>query len=417
MPKAKIDWVPLFRAQLREVLISQQGEIRSGWTISEGRTGDMRLMRRPPGKTTDGKRHKAESVSLPYRWEARSTGEALRRVREIFLKVEEGMSLRDAARKVDAAGSNYQGPDWKQLIEEFRDYKINKTGIDPIATWDHSYRPVMTAVLEVTSAPKAPRTGTELVEAVAEYKELGTRPREMFVSYCNQLLRFGQRQGLPKAWRPHPEPSEPVGPVKATANGVPITDIELLELLADLPDTPRARKWRFAIQLMAVTGCRASEINLVRVVDGRLLCETRKRTARKAGTIRPLAILPVALPAGGTTDFDIVARLEEGEALPDVPYGQVGNNLWDFLRTNSDFWLQLRNKYARQGKRLVPSYCLRYRWIATAHRHQLPVSYMAELAGHQPETAVKIYSRFDKESSRDLVLGEVLDRIKQAAAV
>ena len=31
----------LFRAQLREVLTSQQGEIRSGWTISEGRTGDM----------------------------------------------------------------------------------------------------------------------------------------------------------------------------------------------------------------------------------------------------------------------------------------------------------------------------------------------------------------------------------------
>ena len=203
----------------------------------------------------------------------------------------------------------------------------------------------------------------------------------MFVSYCNQLLRFGQRQGLPKAWRPHPEPSEPVGPMKATADGVPITDIELLELLADLPDTPRARKWRFAIQLMAVTVCRASEINLVRVVDGRLLCET-ETDCPQGRHHSPLAILPVALPAGGTTDFDIVARLEEGEALPDAPYRQpVG-----FLRTNSDFGCSSAIS-TPAGKRLVPSYCLRYRWIATAHRHGLPVSYMAELAGHQPETA------------------------------
>ena len=33
------------------------------------------------------------------------------------------MSLRDAARRVDSAGSNFEGPDWKQLIEEFRDHK------------------------------------------------------------------------------------------------------------------------------------------------------------------------------------------------------------------------------------------------------------------------------------------------------
>jgi len=417
MPKPKIDWVPLFRAQLKEVLINPQGQPCSGWSINEGRTGDMRLMFRPPGKTSDGTRHKAQTVGLPYRWEARSTGEALRRIREIFLLVEQGQSLKDAARKVDGKGSNFAGPDWKQLIDDFRNHKIQKVGVDPTTTWEHTYEPIMRAVLDVTGSGNPPTTGTDLVEAVAAFKEQGSRPREIWIANCNQLLKFGQRQGLPKAWAPHTATREVMGKTRQTAHGVPIQDIELLELLAEFPDTPRAREWRLAVQLMAVTGCRGSEIGLVRVVDGRLFCETKKRTAKSAGTLRPLAILPVTLPGGGTTDFDIVARLEEGEALPDVPYGGVGNGLWSFLRNNSDYWLRLRNRYRAQGKRLVPCYCLRYRWIATAHRHGLPVSYMAELVGHEPETAVKVYSRFDKEATRDGVISEVLERIKTAAAV
>ena len=417
MPKSKIDWVPLFRAQLKEVLVTTEGQSRSGWSVNEGRTGDMRLMYRPPGKTSDGARHKAATVALPYLWEARSTGEALRRIREIFLRVEQGKTLQAAAREVDGHGSNFDGPDWKQLIDDFRKYKVEKVGIDPTATWQHSYEPTMKAVLQVMASASPPFNGSELVEAVADLKELGSRPREIWIANVNQLLKFGQRRGLPRTWEQHAETKEALGATTQSANGVPLQDIEILELLADLPDTPRARQWRLAIQLMAVTGCRGSEIGLMKVIDGRLFCETKKRTAKSAGVLRPIAILPVMLPAGGTTDFDIVARLSEGEALPDIPYGEVGNALWAFLRRASDVWALLRLKYKKQGKKLVPCYSLRYRWVATAHRHGLPVSYMAEAAGHEPETAVRVYSRFDKEASREGVINEVLERIKQAAAV
>ena len=416
MPKAPIDWVPLFRAQLKEALVSAEGQQRSGWSVSEGRTGDMRLMYRRPGKADNGSRHKAQTVALPYQWEARSTGEALRRIREIFLCVEKGCSLQEAADLVDGRSSNTEGPDWRAVIEEFRVFKVEKQGVDPISTWKSRYEPAMKAVIAVMGSVDAPFNGTRLVEAVAEQKEFGSRTREQWVNYVNALLKFGQKRGLASAWAPHPEPSEATGPVKEAAHGVPITDTELLELLADIPNSPKGRRYRFAMQIMAVTGVRGSEVNEVQVIDGKLFCLTKKRTAKTAGTLRPLTILPVMLPMGGTTDFDIVARLEEGEPRPEITYGLFGTRLNEFLRDQSLVWHQLRRKYTAAGKRLVGCYCCRYRWVATAHRYGLPVSYMAEAAGHQPETAIRVYSRFDKEASREGVVNEVLDRIKQAAA-
>jgi hypothetical protein len=84
MPTVRFEepWVPGFRSAVRT-------STAEGWSVREHR-GGMRLQVRHPGGSM-------QTVSLPFDWARRSTGDALVRIRNIYALVEEGHTLRSAA--------------------------------------------------------------------------------------------------------------------------------------------------------------------------------------------------------------------------------------------------------------------------------------------------------------------------------
>jgi len=83
MPSVRFDesWVPGFRSAVRT-------STAEGWSVREHR-GGMRLQVRQP----DGP---MQTVSLPFDWARRSTGDALVRIRNIYALLREGHTLRSA---------------------------------------------------------------------------------------------------------------------------------------------------------------------------------------------------------------------------------------------------------------------------------------------------------------------------------
>ncbi|MEY3767536.1 MAG: hypothetical protein RLZZ11_606 [Cyanobacteriota bacterium] len=84
MPSVRFEesWVPGFRSAVRT-------STAEGWSVREHR-GGMRLQVRHAAGSM-------QTVSLPFDWARRSTGDALVRIRNIYALVEEGHSIRSAA--------------------------------------------------------------------------------------------------------------------------------------------------------------------------------------------------------------------------------------------------------------------------------------------------------------------------------
>ena len=401
---ADTSWVTLFRRQLRSsVCVGDDGQKRPGWYVDEGRRGEMRLQYRRPGiDLATGRPNRAANIALPYRWLQDDTLEASKRIRQIFQGVEAGLSLEQAARKADTGNSNTTASsvDWRHQIELFRKQKQGDERISD-RTWAETYVPRFKLMLEALAAADAPANGAALLQRVVETKPYGSRTREVTGNTMSAFLQFAvERGGLADRWAPPAAKAVAtlVGPVRRSRNGAPINDTDLLELLAALPDTEQGRRWRFAMQLMAVTGCRATELAKLTVQGGQIWCSHRKRGGRGSTEERGLRILPVQLPLGGATDFAVIERLAAGEALPDHPAGDLGEQLNRLLRY-WPAWVQLRQRYADRQQTLVPAYCLRYRWIKAAHSTAVPLPYLAKAAGHSPQTALKVYARFDDEAA------------------
>jgi len=122
MPSVRFEepWVPGFRSAVRT-------STAEGWSVREHR-GGMRLQVRHAAGSM-------QTVSLPFDWARRSTGDALVRIRNIYALVEEGHSIRSAADLLEGKAPATLKP-WREAAERFREQKILHGNAIKPSTWE-----------------------------------------------------------------------------------------------------------------------------------------------------------------------------------------------------------------------------------------------------------------------------------------
>ena len=110
--------------------------------------------------------------------------------------------------------------------------------------------------------------------------------------------------------------------------------------------------------------------------------------------------------------YNLVQRLAAGEKLPEIPKGKGGQSFGDYLRRKSirNIWKSICTEARAEGLECVP-YSFRHRYAYVAHTKpqqdgtMRTVKQIADLMGHDPDTNLKSYARFqtkDLEKASDL---------------
>lgn len=100
-----------------------------------------------------------------------------------------------------------------------------------------------------------------------------------------------------------------------------------------------------------------------------------------------------ALPVQGAPDWQLEARLEAGEELPQLRREEkAGQALGQYLGRRP-VWKKLQEEAAAVGEQLV-TYYFRHRFSKEAHRLAIPVLDICITMGHSLEVHQQNYSRF-----------------------
>lgn len=359
-----------------------------GWTVFP-RRGAMRLQVRD-------ELGKAESITLPYRWEEGAAADALLRIRVIYKAYATGnRSLAATAWDADASSSKTIA-DWPAAVAAFHQLKTTHEGRVGERTWRMKYEPVLKGVQAAMGRPSQPHDATALCERVLARWPAGTRQRQIMRQNLYAFLRFCvERRKFKACWSPPPLAKEVRRPKRV---GYPLSDTQILTLLEGIPDTPVGRRWRFAVELLATYGLRPEELRYL-VVEQRpeglgLRCLYRKATGGSELTApRSLYPLLVRDKDGKPQDWRLVDRVACREGLPSLGQpGKGGEALGTFLRRLAA-WQQLRVEAAEVGEELTP-YAFRHRYAKTSHAAKLAPKDIADAMGHTLDTHLQSYARF-----------------------
>jgi integrase len=215
-----------------------------------------------------------------------------------------------------------------------------------------------------------------------------------FLQFCVQ------RRSFKPCWLPPPvDDSEHVLPKRV---GYPLTDAQILRLLNAIPSTDTGRRWRFAIQLMAVYGLRPEDLRYIHTRQaGTELWSGYEKSqgGRKGAKTPPRRLYPLPLhDVDGPLDWVLQQRVQAGEELPPLGQpGKAGEALGTYLR-RMPMWESLAVEAAREKQQLTP-YSFRHRYSAEGHRRGLQPKQLADAMGHSLEVHMSSYARF---MSRDL---------------
>jgi integrase len=380
-PTLSSAWVDHFRRAVK-------ASTGSGWTVFP-RRGAMRLQVRD-------EQGKAESITLPYPWEEAAAADALLRIRVIYKTYAKGnVSLAAAAWDADASSSKAIA-DWPAAVSAFYQLKTVHEGRVGERTWRMKYEPVLSGVLEAMGRPSQPHDATTLCERVLARWPAGTRQRQIMRQNLYAFLRFCvERRKFKACWSPPPLQKEVRRPKRV---GYPLSDTQILRLLAGIPDTAVGRRWRFAVELLATYGLRPEELRHL-VLEQRpeglgLRCLYRKATGGTEPTApRSLYPLLVRDAEGKPQDWRLVERMACREELPALGQpGKGGEALGTFLR-RLPAWQQLRDEAAQAGEELTP-YSFRHRYAKASHAAKLAPKDIADAMGHTLDTHLQSYARF-----------------------
>lgn len=388
MPSVRFDesWVPGFRSAVRT-------STAEGWSVREHR-GGMRLQVRQ----ADGP---MQTVSLPFDWARRSTGDALVRIRNIYALVEEGHTLRSAEQLLQGKAPAMVRP-WQQAADRFRDQKLLHGNAIKPGTWTKNYDPVISMAVDLLSSVKAPGRPEDLLDQCIRDWVPGSRARQIRAQSLTQFLRYCvDREGFPELWAPPADLRSHVGakPTSGTVShkGDPLTDEQTLELLDGLPDDSIGRRWSDAVRLCSELGLRPIELlhlSVRRDPSTRELhwwCDYRKRSGGGATQPRRLEPLPLINAAGQVERWQLMRRWQNGEIT--LPPLESGNGAADCLKTylnRQRAWQVLKQQMAEQGERLVP-YSFRHSYSLRCHQRGIDGGSAAAAMGHSYEVHCRSY--------------------------
>jgi len=377
-------WVQGLRAQLRS-------------TVGPAfRVGEQRGKAKLDVRYSDGSRGTAV---LPVQWlpaHARTIQELVERVAQ---QLALGRTLKQALESITGVTPQAPAPsaaaDGRPLLaawEAFGHYKVTRNRIKQ-QTWDTVY--AQTGKRLEVIAPQV-QDAKSLLTLAGEAWDPGMRRRQTVLQHLAAMCRWAVENELLPAdrWTPPPSLKPFVGDRDTRrADGVPLTDDQILKLLEGLPHDEAGHRWRFAVQLMAAYGLRPVELMHLRVApDGVVWCLYEKRSGGGKTQKRQLR----ALHPEWAEEWELVKRLDQGEQLP--PFGGgVAEAARRYLMRHA-VWQQL----AATG---VTCYGFRHGYALRAHQsYGLSVRVAAALMGHSPETHQRCYGTWTDQATIDSAL-------------
>jgi integrase len=377
-------------------LREQVKALGSGWSAKEDR-GRVRVKIRSAGKPE-------QSVTLQAAWVASTSGDAYVRIRNIYALVQEhGYALKQAAEvAAGKAPKLIEQHDWSGAVERFKEQKLRHgTAIKP-GTWDAKYQPVLTDAIAELMGRKPPTTPAELIDRCINHWAPGSRTRQERARNLCQFLRYAvTREQMPVIWQPPLDLKDHIGRKPATATSQkadPITDQQIINLLASLPEDSAGGRWGDVIKLMAELGLRPVELLHLSVrIDPKSgkrywWCSYEKRAGGGVTKARRLFPLPLRQDDGDFVQWDLLQRWQE--RLIELPPLGSGNGVADSIATylnRREGWRSLRAELEAGGKRLS-CYSFRHSYSLRCHQtNVIPVGEIALAMGHSIEVHCRSY--------------------------
>jgi len=358
--------------------------------------GRVQLKRRPPGGV-------AESVTLPFTWTASEWGDAYVRIRNIYmLMASEGYSLKQAALVADGKAPKLtEQQDWHGAVERFKEQKLSHGTVIKPDTWAAKYAPVLSDAVALLTGRKPPTTPAEMIDRCIRAWDPGSRTRQERARNLAQFLRYCvAREQVPAIWQPPADLKDAIGRKPAdskTQKSDPITDQQIVNLIASLPDDAAGTRWADVIRLMAELGLRPVELLHLSVrTDPKTgepywWCSYEKRAG--GGVTKPRRIWPLPLHGddGEPQQWNLLNRWQAN--LIELPSLRSGNGAADAIATylnRREGWRSLRVQLQANGQRLS-CYSFRHSYSVRGHQRGVDNGSMALAMGHSIEVHCRSY--------------------------
>ena len=342
------------------------------------------------------------SVTLPFEWIASSKGDAYTRVRSIYQLVGKGYSLKQAALVADGKAPKLtEQQDWPGALERFKKQKLHHGTVIKPATWEAKYLPVLSDAVALLTGRKPPTTPAELIDRCIRAWDPGSRTRQERARNLAQFLRYCvAREHAPVIWQPPVDLKDAIGRKPASARNQksdPITDQQIINLIASLPDDAAGRRWADALRLMAELGLRPVELLHLSVRtdpktgDCYWWCSYEKRAGGGVTKPRRLYPLPLRGDDGEVEEWNLLLRWKAG--FIELPSLRSGNGAADAIATylnRRDGWRSLRTRFEATGERLT-CYSFRHGYSVRGHQRGIDNGSMALAMGHSIEVHCRSY--------------------------
>ena len=375
---------------------SLQADVRAlavGWSIKE-RKGKAFLRVRLPEQTE-------ASVTLPFEWTQINKGDIYTRVRNIFALAQKGYTLRQAAEvAAGKAPKPIEQLDWQGALERFKEQKISHGNTIAPATWESKYNPVLTDAIAYLTGLDQPTSPAELIDRCIKKWEPGSRTRqERARNLCQFLRHCISREEMPVIWQPPSDLKDHIGrkPASATSQKAdPITDDQIIALLASLPNDAAGERWADVIKLIAELGLRPIELLYLNIKTDPITkeaywwCSYEKRAGEGITKPRRLYRLPLG-KNGEMIEWNLINRWKKKQI--ELPSLNSGNGAADSIATylnRRDGWKTLKAEAESMGER-VTCYSLRHSYSVRGHQRGIDNGSMALAMGHSIEVHCRSY--------------------------
>lgn len=395
--RAGADWQAALRLTVRN-------STAMGWTLREQR-GMARLEVRQKG-------HPRQSVQLPFAWSRNDVGAIVARVRNIYVLTLDGMDLVTAAEAAEGRAPRGRLR-WQEAVEGFRRQKLEHGAAIQPGTWKDGYQPVLSMAMTLLSKQKPPRTPAELLDGCLGQWPPGSSSRQHRAYALAQFLRYCvERENFPPQWAPPDDLAPHIGKPQrgrepGHRKGHPISDVEILQLISSIPDTPSGNRMANTLRLLAELGLRPVELKYLSVkrepTSGELIwwCSYRKRTKSGMSPERRLFPLPLRAEDGELAQWNLQQRW--AAQLLDIT--KLGNDkttsafLLSHLRRQPGWW-SLKQLMAARGEHLVP-YSLRHSYSLRGHRLGIDPGSMSVAMGHTLDIHLRAYPWASSQTTAD----------------
>jgi integrase len=384
------DWEKTLRGQVKA--------LATGWSVKEDR-GRIRLKIRQPGLPE-------QSVTLQKPWpkDFDGAGDAYIRIRNIYkLMAAEGYSLKQAALVADGKAPKLtEQQDWPGAVERFKQQKLDHGTVIKLPTWEAKYAPVLSDAVAMLASSKPPTTPADLIDRCIRKWDPGSRTRQERARNLAQFLRYCvTREQFPAIWQPPIDLKDHIGRKAADARSQksdPISDQQIIDLLASLPDDDAGGRWADAIRLLAELGLRPVELLHLSVrtdpksKESYWWCSYEKRAGGGVTKPRRLFPLPLQDDDGQAVQWNLLQRWQA--RLIELPPLGSGNGVADSIATylnRRESWRSLRAQLEAEGQRLS---CYSFRHSYSLRCHQtgvIPVGEIALAMGHSIEVHCRSY--------------------------